>query len=118
MQELNSDTFLLFAIKNYDNPGCSGLKEFYDDLKRFKYIKRLFKRYKCTGDLKERLIINHLVVINNLFGPPAAYKMLVFKIDSDYKNELNSFLLYLNMLDGLTDETQFDQEILEKLRKL
>jgi hypothetical protein len=118
MQEITPETFILFAIKNYDNPGCTGLSEFYDDLKRFKYVKKLFKRYKVTGDLKERLIINHLVVINNIFGQPAACKLLLHKIEADYRNELNSFLLYLNMIDESLDENSYDKDILEKLRRL
>jgi len=75
-ETLDNSNFLLYAAKHYDNPQCFDTKEFYDDLKRFKYLKRLFNRYKETGDLKERLIINHLQVIYNLFGVEPSTRML------------------------------------------
>lgn len=104
---LNEETFLIYAIKNYDNPSCSGMKEFLDDLKSFKYLKRLFKRYKIKKELKERLIINHLVVLYNVFGSEATANMLFYKIDVEYWPVLKTFLLYLHhikhdtvLLDG------------------
>ena len=66
--ELNEDNFLLFAIKHYDNPQCATKDDFYEDLKRFKYIKRLFKRYVKTGVLKTHLLLNHIIVVYNIFG--------------------------------------------------
>ena len=68
MQQLDDSNFMLYAAANYDNPQCYDTDEFYDDLKRFKYLKRLLNRYKETGELKERLILNHLTVIYNVFG--------------------------------------------------
>jgi hypothetical protein len=67
-EKITSDNVIMFAIKNYNNPQCEGELEFYDDLKRFKYIKRLFKKYLETGELRERLLINHFIVLNNVFG--------------------------------------------------
>ena len=70
---LTKDNILLYAIKNYQNPSCQGIEEFYDDMKRFKYVKRLFRKYKETGELKERLLLNHIIVLNNLFGTEPLY---------------------------------------------
>ena len=67
-EKITNDNVLLFALKHYDNPQCEGEKEFYDDLKRFKYIKRLLKKYKVDGVVKERLLLNHIIILNNVFG--------------------------------------------------
>ena len=75
-EKITNDNVLLFALKHYDNPQCDGEKEFYDDLKRFKYIKRLLKKYKSDGIVKERLLLNHIIVLNNVFGADAASTMI------------------------------------------
>ena len=98
MFELTNENFLMYAIKNYDNPSCSGLKEFNDDLKRIRYIKRLLGRFQVSGDIKERLIINHLVVLYNVFGVEAANDMLFFKIQEKLWPELKTFLVFLNYM--------------------
>jgi len=110
---------MMFAIKHYDNPQCEGEKEFYDDMKRFKYIKRLLRKYKDSGILKERLLLNHIIVLNNLFGPEACVTLILFKIQKEYWETLKSFLLYLNIIreDELQDVIP-NQEVLEILRKL
>ena len=110
---------MMFAIKHYDNPQCEGEKEFYDDMKRFKYIKRLLRKYKDPGILKERLLLNHIIVLNNLFGPEACVTLILFKIQKEYWETLKSFLLYLNIIreDELQDVIP-NQEVLEILRKL
>jgi hypothetical protein len=79
MYNLTEENFTLFAMKHYDNPHCRGVNEFNDDLKKFKYLKRLFRKYRAGGGLKERLILNHIIVIYNLFGVDAATNMLFFK---------------------------------------
>ena len=94
---IDETNFLLYAAKYYENPQCFDTLEFYDDLKRFKYLKRLFKIYKETGDLKEQLILNHIIILYNLFGVPATTKMLFFKL-IEYKKELKSFLEFLNYM--------------------
>jgi hypothetical protein len=81
----------MYAIKHYDNPHCKGMDEFLDDLKRFKYLKRLFRKYNTGKDLKERLILNHIIVIYNLFGPEAATKMLFYKIEQKFWSQLKTF---------------------------
>lgn len=91
IESLSEVNFLLFAAKHYDNPNCYDTIEFYEDLNRFKYIKRLFNRYEETGELKERLVINHLTVLYNVFGTEAATKMLLLKLDG-YHHYLKPFL--------------------------
>ena len=98
MIKLTNENFLMYAIKNYDNPSCTGLKEFDDDLKRLRYIKRLLGRYQATGDIKERLVINHLIVMYNVFGSTAATNMLFFKIQERFWPELKTFLVFLNYM--------------------
>ena len=100
MKTLDDSNFLLYAASNYDNPQCYDTDEFYDDLKRFKYLKRLFNRYKETGELKERLILNHLIVIYNVFGPMPATRLLFFKLDGYYEL-LKPFLVFTNNMPDI-----------------
>ncbi len=109
----------MYAIKNYDNPQCEGEKEFEDDLKRFKYIKRLLRRYYDTGVLKERLLLNHLIVLNNVFSAEAATTLLLYKIQPTYWPALKSFLIFLNSIKpGELEDIQPDLEVLEILGKI
>jgi hypothetical protein len=118
-EKITSDNVLLFAVKHYDNPQCEGEKEFYDDMKRFKYIKRLLKKYKSDGVVKERLLLNHIIILNNVFGPDAASTLLLFKIEPEHWPQLKSFLVFLSMLpDGELKEIDEDKKISEVLRKL
>lgn len=96
-EQLDETNFMLYAAKHYDNPSCYDTLEFYEDLNRFKYLKRLFSRYVEFGELKERLIINHIVVLYNIFGVQAATKMLFFKL-KEYHPYLKPFLLLMNFL--------------------
>ena len=125
--ELTNENFLMYAIKHYDNPSCSGLKEFDDDLKRLRYIKRLLGRYKATGNIKERLIINHLVVLYNVFGIDAATNMLLFKIQERLWPQLKPFLVFLNYMPEriqhkggrlLGADIALDANIVDILRKI
>ena len=110
---------MMFAIKHYDNPQCEGEKEFHDDMKRFKYIKRLLRKYKETGVLKERLLLNHIIILKNLFGPEACVTLLLFKIQQEHWETLKSFLLFLNILRREEiSEIKENTEVLEILRKL
>lgn len=109
----------MFAIKHYDNPQCEGENEFHDDMKRFKYIKRLLKKYIETGELKERLIINHMIVLYNVFGADAATTLLLFKIEQRYWSVLKTFLVFLNMLkEDELSEIPDDNLVRETLEKL
>lgn len=124
--DLTESNFLFFAARNYDNPSCGGIKEFYEDLKRFKYIKRLLSRYKAGKGLKERLILNHIIVLYNLFGSEACVKMLFFKLDEKDWSELKTFLLYLNLMpsnvmlyNNITESSiPINAEIAHKLRHI
>lgn len=95
--ELNDDNFLLFAIKNYENPQAVTKEDFDKDLNHFKYIKRLLKRYKNTGELKTHLLINHFIVLYNIFGD-ATTPMLFFKIEKDLWSPMKTFVIFLNKL--------------------
>ncbi len=92
---MTEENFMLFAAKYYENPHCTDLLEFHDDLKRIRYLKRLFKKYEQTGDLKERLILNHLLVLYNVFEHRAMTRILVFKLEKQLEY-LKPFLIFLN----------------------
>ena len=118
-ENISTNNFVMYAIKHYDNPQCEGEKEFHDDMKRFKYIKRLFKKYSLSGQLKERLLLNHIIILRNLFGTEACVTLLLFKTQNEYLSVLKSFLIFLNMIreDELTD-IESDSYVLEALRKI
>ena len=97
-ERITSENVIMYAIKHYDNPHCEGEKEFQDDLKRFKYIKRLLRKYYDTSILKERLLLNHIIVLKNVFGPEASTTLLLYKIQPDYWPALKSFLIFLNSI--------------------
>ena len=118
-EELNNKNFVLFAAKNYNNSQCMTQEEFEDDLQRFKYIKRLFNRYEVNNELSERLILNHLIVLYNVFGIKAANHMMFYKIEEKNWPILKTFLVYLNYLpeDQYVD-VPLDQKVVEALRKI
>lgn len=93
--ELTRDNIKLYAIKHYDNPYCTGREEFEEDFKIPKYIKKLFNKYTLEGDLKERLVLNHLISFYNIFGQEAATKILFFRIDEYHYPVLKTFLVFL-----------------------
>jgi hypothetical protein len=111
-------------MHHYDNSQCYSLEEFNDDIKRFVYLKKLFSRYKNECDLKETLILNHLIVIYNIFGDEAT-NMLFFKIDEEYWDSLITFMVFINrMPEELTQyhiklsEVKLDEYIIQTLRKI
>ena len=95
--ELTEDNFLLFAIKNYENPQAVTKEDFDKDLNHFKYIKRLLKRYKNTGQLKTHLLLNHFIILYNIFGE-ATTPMLFFKIEEDLWSSMKTFVMFLGKL--------------------
>ena len=118
-EKITPQNVVMYAIKNYDNPQCEGEKEFEDDLKRFKYIKRLLSRYYDTGVLKERLLLNHLIVLNNVFSMEAATTLLLYKIQPTYWPALKSFLICLNSIrENELTEIEHDENVLEILGKI
>lgn len=117
--ELNNDNFLLYASKYYDNKQCTEVEEFYEDLNRFKYLKRLLRRYETNGELQERLILNHLIVLFNVFGISHAKRMTFFKTDVSSLSTLKTFLVYLNYLkEDEYVEIPLDPHIIKVLRNL
>lgn len=117
--KLNEDNFILFAAKNYSNPQCTDINEFYEDLNRFKYLKRLLKRYVEHDDLQYRLILNHIIVLYNLFGIEASNKMLKYKLEKDLLPAAKTFLVYLNYLpENSMIEVPLDPTIVDILRKI
>lgn len=128
-ERLDPSNFLLYAAKHYDNPQCFDTIEFYEDLKKFKYIKRLINRYVEDGDLKERLILNHIVVLFNLFGVHPTIRMLFVKCEG-LESYLAPFLIALNSMPekieniGILNKTIYasdivlDQTIVKALRKI
>lgn len=113
--ELNESNFLLFAIKNYENPQSVTYEDFEEDLKRFKYLKRLFKRYLKTGILRTHLILNHLIVLYNVWGE-ATTPLLFYRLESEYWSCLKTFLVFLNRWpENLLPDILEDAEVLEHL---
>ena len=96
-EKLDETNFLLYAARHYENPQCYDTIEFYDDLKRIKYIRRLFNIYQESGELKERLILNHIIILYNVFGVIPATRMLFFKL-YEHKEQLKPFLVFLNFM--------------------
>ena len=118
-EKITSENVLMFAIRNYTNPHCEGEKEFEDDLKRFKYIKRLLRKYYDTEILKERLLLNHIIVLNNVFGADACATLLLYKIQEEYWSALKSFLLFLNILkQNELSHIEVDQNVDRILKEL
>jgi hypothetical protein len=118
-ETLDEDTFLLFGAKNYYNPTCLDAEEFYEDIKRFKYVKRLMNRYRDGGKLSVNLILNHLVVIFNVFGIEAGLKMLEYKLDDDHKRIIKPFLLYLKVItEHDMIGVELDEIVVTELRKV
>ncbi len=95
---INEDNFLIYAAKHYHNPRCIDAEEFYDDLNRFKYVKRLVNRYTRTGNLADRLILNHIIVILNVFGNESGIIMLMYRVGPEGFEVLKTFLLYLKAI--------------------
>jgi hypothetical protein len=124
--DLNEKNFLLYAMKEYNNPQCVQVEEFYDDLKKVKYIKRLFNQYLNEGVLKERLLLNHIIVFYNVFPVRSATRILFLKIEEEFWPILKTFLVYLSympeIIDSIngraiiSDDIQLDQGVVDRLR--
>ena len=97
-KSLNKNNFMMYAMKMYTNPQCMGMDEFNEDLNRIKYIKRLLGRYDKKGFMRERLVLNHIIILSNVFGAEACCRILFHKIEDKYHSYLKSFLEYLNLL--------------------
>ena len=123
-QPLNDDNIVYFAMKNYSNPSCKNIEEFQEDFNRIKYVKRLFNRYELSGVLRERLILNHIITIYNVFGVNASTRMLFNRLDERQYSILKTFLVYLNYcpenkFDNIDIvSVPLDNAIVKKLRGL
>ena len=126
--DLNEKNFLLYAMKHYDNPQCVEVDEFNDDLRKIKYIKRLFNQYAMDGTLKERLLLNHIIVFYNVFPVRAATRILFYKIEEKFWPMLKTFLVYLHFMpedkiesingkEILVSDLLMDQGIIDSLRE-
>lgn len=123
-EKLNESNFLLFAMHHYDNPQCHSLAEFEEDIKKFLYLKKLLSRYKNNNELRERLILNHIIVLYNIFGE-ATTRMLFYKVEESCWDVLVTFLVYLNQMPETVPEFGIvlsdiilDEQIIATLRKI
>jgi len=118
--KITAKNFQAFAMKHYDDPQCEDLEDFQEDLRRFRYLKRLLHRYHENGELRERLMLNHLICIFNVFGYDACMRMLEFKIkDNNYWSSIKTMLLFLGYIEeGWKTEIQIDEKLAERLRDL
>lgn len=128
-EDINDDNFLLYCAKHYDIKQCHNVKEFFEDMRRVKYIKKLLTRYEKNGDLKERLILNHIIILNNVFGPYHTVRILFMKL-TNHLPMVKPFLVLLNILPPKvfnigkvkknhdTDLIPMDQTIVDALRKI
>lgn len=125
--KIDDGNFIMYAMKHYDNPQCKNIDEFYEDLSRIIYIKRLLNKFITTGDLKEQLILNHIITFYNVFGIEAATRILFSKIEPKFYKYLKSFLIYLQYIKPDKDYKEWgldmisiplDQAVVNSLRKL
>lgn len=122
--KLNDDNFIVYAMHHYDNTQCHSIDEFEEDLKRFQYLKKLLSRYTASSELRERLMLNHIIVLYNLFGD-ALTNMLFFKMNREHWSAITTFLIYLNRMPevvehhGITlSDIALDENIVSALRKI
>ena len=117
--ELTEENLFLFAARHYYNPVMGDIEEFYEDMNRFKYIKRLVNKYLDTGNLSDRLIINHLITVYNVFGIEPANKILELKLDTRHWPVIRPFLIFLRYIDNKTYmDISMDRVVIEKLRTI
>jgi hypothetical protein len=122
---LNRDNFMLYAMGNYTNPDCTGMNEVTEDISKIKYVKRLLKKYRRTGRVRTILLLNHLVILGNVFGSYAAARMLFHKLEGDVHSPLKTVLLYLNYIDErmifdgvVMADIPLDMRLAEELKRL
>ena len=118
--KLTVKNFNAFALQNYDDPQCADIEDFQEDLRRFRYLKRLLHRYHENGEMRERLMLNHLITIFNVFGYDASMRMLKFKVREDsYWTSIKTMLLYLGYIDGSWETAiHIDDKLAQRLREL
>ena len=122
-QKLNNGNYVMFAMQHYDNPAGATIEEFYEDLNTLKYVKRLLVKYERSGVLRERLLLNHIIILGNLFTPAVASRLLFFYISADHHSYLKAFLVFLNYLPHSIPEVNvnyvnLDSVIFSKLKEM
>lgn len=119
--ELNADNYIMFAIKHYENPQSVTKEDFEEDLKRFKYLKRLLRKYLKTGELRTHLILNHIIILFNVFGD-ATIPLMMYKLEMEYWSSLKTFLVFLDRYplynDGSLHDIDVDMDILNELERV
>ena len=121
---LTNENYIMYAMKNYTNPACSGIEEFYEDLNRLKYLKKLFQTYINTGIIKERLVLNHIIILQNVLGIECSCRILFFKLPHSMHPALKTFLIFLNSLpkeqipEADLANISMDDNIIEILRNI
>lgn len=126
--DLTENTIDMYMMRSYTNPQCIGIEEYNDDVSRIKYIKRLLNRYKKTGELKHQLLLNHIIVIYNVFGTDAGTRILLYTIEEYHWASLKTIMVYLQTMpevvrgiggqDILTSDIAIDEEIARRLREI
>jgi len=121
--KINDANYVMYAMRHYHNPECSSVEEFHEDMNRIKYLKRLLRKYKTTGVLRERLILNHIIIFYNIFGIEPATRLLFSRIEEDLHPYLKTFIVFLNSLPEKIPEYDLivipmDTRIIAKLRKI
>ena len=116
--KLTSGNYMMYALLHYDNPHCKDIKEFFEDIKRIHYIRRLLKRYHSEGVLKERLILNHLITFYNVFEMKAATRILFFKVEKGFHPALKTFLIYINKMPEDDEDIELDHGVIKVLRNI
>ena len=118
-EKLTDENFTMFAMQCYDNPQCTSVEEFMEDLRRFRYLKRLLRRYYKNDELRERLLLNHLICLLNIFGVPNCIKMLDFKIEEEYWPVLKTMLIYMGHVEeDWRPKIPIDMNVANILREL
>lgn len=124
-KELNDSNIQLYAMTHYDNPSCTDITEFHEDMARIKYLKRLLRKYKADKNIRSRLVFNHLIILYNVFGIDAATNLLFYRLDADLYSALKTYLVFLNLYptsdsysylgDIDIDDVKLDKDLLDAL---
>ena len=125
INKLTADNYIFYAMKNYDNSECNTVDDFYEDISKIKYVKRLLRRYEKLGQLREQLIINHIVLLGNVFGPQVTTELLFFRLEEKLWPALKTFLIFLgympsrvNAVNARSSDIGLDEKLVDKLRKI
>ena len=116
--KLTNGNYMMYALLHYDNPHCKDIKEFFEDIKRIHYVRRLLKRYYIEDVLKERLILNHLITFYNVFEAKAATRILFFRVEKKFHPALKTFLVFINKIRYEDEDVSLDEGVINVLRNI